>query len=88
MYKISKWFKLTCEDTSLLISEKMDHRLPLRKRWRAGLHLVICAACREYQNQLRTLRSLARCLGNADGPTDPSLKLSPEARERLKQSLK
>lgn len=88
MNKISKWLKITCEDISLLISEKMDHRLPLSKRWRAGLHLALCAVCREYQKQLRTLRSLARCLGKADGPTDPSYKLSPEARERLERSLK
>ncbi len=88
MHKVSKWLKITCEDTSLLISEKMDHRLPLRKRWRAGLHLAMCAMCREYHNQLKVLRSLARCLGKAEGPTDPSFKLSPEARERLKQSLK
>ena len=88
MHKITKWLKLTCEDTSLLISEKMDHSLPLSKRWRAGLHLAMCTVCREYQKQLWILSSLARCLGKAEGPTDPSFKLSPEAKERLKQSLK
>lgn len=80
--------KMRCEDTSPLISEMMDHTLPLSKRLRLGIHLAICKMCRAYQRQLETVRTLARDLGREDTPLGPEVKMSEDCRESLKAALK
>ena len=51
-----------CNDTTELISESMDYPISTYKRWRVGFHLALCEYCREYKNQLETLRQLAQGL--------------------------
>ena len=88
LMKLSAWLNATCKDTGPLVSETMDHSLPLSKRWRMKFHLAICEACRHYASQLKTLRALAERLGKEDAPADPATKLSPEAKEKIQQALK
>jgi len=88
MMKLTAWLNATCQDTSPLISEMMDHSLPFSKLWRLKFHLAICEVCRYYQDQLKMLRALAHRLGKEETPANPETKLSPEAKEKIQQALK
>ena len=90
--KLDMWIirklRLTCKDTSPLISELMDHNLPLGKRLRLRFHLGMCGVCRFYQNQLEVIRALARKLAEDDAPTQKEVILSEQAKTKIKDTLK
>jgi hypothetical protein len=90
--KLNTWMirklRLTCEDTSPLISELMDHNLPMGKRMRLKFHLAMCAVCRFYQKQLEIIRALARKLGGEETPTQHQVVLSEQVKTKIKNSLK
>ena len=80
---------LSCRDVTQLISESMDHSLPLRKRIGVRIHLLICLFCARYRRQLFLIREAARQLvaaGDVPGGPFPDV-LSEDARERIRQSL-
>ena len=85
---MNRWFKITCKDTTPLISELMDHKLPLGKRLRLKFHLGICGVCNLYKKQLEIIRALARKLGGEDAPTQKEAVLSENAKSKIKNSLK
>lgn len=87
MARITRWFGVTCEDTTPLISELMDHNLPLGKRLRLKFHLGMCGVCRIYEKQLEIIRALARKLGGDDAPTQKDAALSEQAKARIKAAL-
>lgn len=81
---------LSCRDVTRLLSESMDHSLPLGKRIGVRLHLLMCRFCARYERQLLLIRETARRLvateekpGAQTGET-----LSEEARERIRKSLR
>ena len=80
--------RITCEDTTPLISELMDHNLPLGKRLRLKFHLAMCQVCRFYQKQLQVIRSLARKLGGNEAPTQHQVVLTEQTKTKIKDSLK
>lgn len=81
---LKKLFKITCEDTSPLISERMDHELSFQKKWRVHLHLTMCRMCRLYQSQLIFLQKLA----NHVGETGMESKIFPTLKEETKRKIK
>ncbi len=83
-----KWLKATCRDTTPLISEMMDHTLPLGKRLRLKFHLAICDVCGFYKTQLETVRALALKLGEEEAPTQQQAILGEQAKTKIKDSLK
>ena len=80
-------FSPTCKQATRLQSEAMDRRLSIFERLGLRLHLSLCKWCRRYGEQLRFLRSVARKCQEHESWQEPH-RLSPEARERIKQSLK
>ncbi len=84
---ILKKFKLTCEDTSSIISESMDHRVPFGKRLRLKIHLALCEVCMYYKKQLETIRKLAQNLAREDTPANAGAALRPDTKERLKKMI-
>ncbi len=84
---MSRWLHITCQDTSPLISEMMDHSLPFSKRWRVKLHLAICEFCNYYKEQLEIIGILVHRLGEEEAPIYPEAKLSPEAKEKISKQL-
>lgn len=80
---------LSCRDVTRLISESMDHSLPLGKRIGMRIHLLICLFCTRYKRQLILIREAARRLVvEGDTPGGPFFGvLSEDARERIKHSL-
>jgi len=81
---------LVCRDVTRLISESMDHSLPLGKRIGVRIHLLMCTFCARYERQLvlirETVRRLVAAVEKPEGtPGEP---LSEEARERIKDFLR
>ena len=80
---------LSCKDVTRLLSESMDHSLPLGKRVGVRLHLLICKFCARYERQLLLIRETVRRLAAMeDTPGEPPAEtLSEEATERIRNSL-
>lgn len=81
---------LSCKDVTHLISQSMDHSLPLGKRIGVRIHLLMCRFCERYERQLLLIRAIVKHLvATHDTPEDPSGEiLSEETRERIRQSLR
>jgi hypothetical protein len=76
-----------CRDASRLQSQALDQSLSWPKRLGLRLHLLVCKWCRRYGKQIRFLRDVV--LDHPEEVNDVAPQtLSPEARERLKQSLR
>src|ERR1041384_3569390 len=75
-----------CKQASRLQSEAMDRPLSFFERFGLQIHLLLCRWCRRYGQQLRFLRKAAHQCANHD-QSESAHKLSPEARERIKQKL-
>lgn len=82
-----KLIQATCKDTGPLISEEMDHRLPLFSRWRLKFHLAICGVCQCYKGQLETLRALAIKLREEELRAQESTQLSVDAKNKIRHML-
>ena len=51
---------LTCKQVSELVSHSLDRSLGWLERWRLAMHLRVCEGCRNFQKQMRFLRTAAR----------------------------
>lgn len=80
---------LSCKEITHLVSESLDRPLPFRQRLAIRLHVLLCKLCNRYRRHLLFIRDTVRRhperLEYPDSPCPPPL--SPEARERIKQSL-
>src|SRR5215475_5314417 len=76
----------TCKEATRLQSAAMDRKLSKAERFGLRLHLLLCQWCRRYAAQLKFLRSAAHQCEEHLG-SELSQGLSPEARQRIKQSL-
>jgi predicted anti-sigma-YlaC factor YlaD len=61
--------KLTCQEVSRILSDGLDEAMPPSQRTRLRLHMVVCEACRNVEQQFDLLRRLVRRQG-PDGPDD------------------
>jgi hypothetical protein len=52
--------KPTCKEVHRLTSEGMDRELSLTERARMRLHMLTCSACRNFESQMRMLRTAMR----------------------------
>ena len=80
----------TCEEVTQLVSESMDRKLPLGKRLAMHVHFMGCRFCRRFRRQLLLIRKAGQQYKNSVGEEQDQSEhsLSPEAIERIKQSLK
>jgi hypothetical protein len=51
---------LTCKETSRLVSQGLDQRLPLGRRIAVRVHLAICTGCTHFSRQMALLRRALR----------------------------
>jgi hypothetical protein len=65
----------------------MDRKLPWYKRLRVRIHLRMCKYCHRFEQQLLAMQALSRHLHDHAEPLDPSIALTDEARERIRQTL-
>jgi predicted anti-sigma-YlaC factor YlaD len=61
--------KLTCKEVSRILSDGLDAEMAPPERARLRLHMVICEACRNVEQQFDLLRRLMKRQG-PDGPDD------------------
>jgi predicted anti-sigma-YlaC factor YlaD len=61
--------KLNCKEVSRILSDGLDEAMQPAERTRLRLHMVICEACRNVEQQLEMLRRLMHRHG-PDGPDD------------------
>ncbi len=82
-------FVPSCEQVSLLVSDSMEEKLPLRIKMRVAIHLLMCQWCRRFKQQLSQMRALIRkTRAEVDSvTTHPPVTLSDSARERMQRSL-
>ncbi len=87
--EIIRLLNLPCRDITALISRSMDENLPPSRRCAVKMHLCYCRACRRFSRQAQILRKAARVAGEAfhNVADADAVKLSPEARERLKRAI-
>jgi hypothetical protein len=76
-----------CREAGRLQAEALDHPLSLPQRLGLRLHLLLCKWCRRYGKQIRFLRQAVHERSDEVNEASPRT-LSPEARERLKRSLR
>jgi len=64
--------RLDCKAVSRLLSDGLDRELPATERARLRLHLAICEACRNVEEQMALLRRAMQRPGRSDdgGPGD------------------
>ena len=76
-----------CKTATRLQSEALDRELPLRRRFGLRVHRSLCKWCRRYGKQIDFLRKAAH--EHPDQTAEPvRQRLSDQARERIKQSLR
>ena len=86
---ILDFFDCHCKNTAKLVSESMDHRISITKRWKIKFHLALCKFCRQikYPEQLETIRSLAQALKKEDPEINDESQLKSSSKERMKKLL-
>ncbi|MGZ9163236.1 MAG: anti-sigma factor family protein [Candidatus Deferrimicrobiaceae bacterium] len=80
---------LSCKDVTRLLSESMDHSLPIGRRVGVRFHLLICKFCARYEGQLLLIRETVRRLAAMEDAYGflTIERLSEEAKERIRKSL-
>lgn len=80
---------LSCKEVSRLVSESLDRELSLGQRVSLRLHLLMCSLCSRFRRQMAFLHQAARAFGQAGEADELSaqIRLSSEARQRIKQAL-
>ncbi|HEV2765986.1 MAG TPA: hypothetical protein VGV38_23575 [Pyrinomonadaceae bacterium] len=79
----------TCKQMAPVMSESLERPLTLRERVTLKLHLWVCVWCVWYLEQLRAMKATLRARGAREGgdEVDSAVKLSEEARERIRRAL-
>jgi hypothetical protein len=78
---------MTCKDASRLISEGQERPLGRSERWSLRFHLWLCDNCRRFDRQIRFIRQAMQSLGSRVETDEQGPKLSPDAKDRIRQSL-
>lgn len=76
-----------CREAVRRKSAALDGHLTLPQRIGLNLHLLICKWCRRYSEQLDLLRQVSSRAPDQEASL-PTVRLTPEARERIRQKLK
>jgi predicted anti-sigma-YlaC factor YlaD len=77
---------VSCLRATELVSKSLETELSSREKFALRFHLSICTWCRRYRKQAGVIREALRQKAEADMGKGPGL--PPEARERIRQSLK
>jgi len=83
--KMAHHIMYNCKQTSRMVSDSMDMRLPLHQRIRIKLHLYMCKLCNNNYKQLRIIKQLTQF--KANNRDQGSCKLSTDASDRIKKKL-
>lgn len=88
-FNIWAWHNLPpCKEIVKLITASLDGKLSVWKTFIMKLHLFTCPPCQNFLSQLKFLRCALPIHDEKIADENSSVKLSDEARERLKNKLK
>lgn len=59
---------MSCKQATELMSQEQDRRLTFPERLSLRLHVLICAACSNYRQQMSALRDACRRFGSGGTP--------------------
>ena len=83
------WHNLPpCKDIVKLITASQDGKLSLWNRLIMKIHIRACAPCENFLDQLKFLRRALHKHDEQVSAENSPIKLSDEARERMKEKLK
>ena len=77
---------LNCKQASHLVSQSLDRRLSFAERFGLRLHLLICAGCRQFSQQLAFMRD-ALAHWHRKIESDASVTLPKDARQRIGEAM-
>ena len=77
---------MDCKQASQVISKALDRKLTLRERLALKFHLLVCNACKQFNQQLIALRSTFKKL-NAAIENDTNIQMPSETKNRLLKSI-
>ncbi len=81
--------RLKCNEAQELASLWMDQQIPLLKRIRLNIHLLLCDMCRNYVRHILLIRQIARqAIHKIDFWEDSKIGMTALAKERIKRKLK
>lgn len=80
---------LNCKEVSKLVSESLDHQLPLWKRLNLWMHLCMCGVCWGFRKALLRIHDEAHqhAVQIEQDSAEQEIKLSDESRARIKRVL-
>lgn len=79
---------LNCKETARLISDGLEHPIPLYSRMLLKMHLFMCSACTQYRRQIKALKNLiTQRVKSGKEISTPESSLSNEVRSRIKSAL-
>ena len=76
---------MSCKNKEKKISDLLDGKLSDKQRIILERHLSLCSGCKDYKNQLETLRSNVRSRERADMPRGYALEFSAKLWRRLQK---
>jgi hypothetical protein len=78
--------KLSCRDVSRLVSESMDHRLPISQTVEMKMHLFMCKFCSRFKKQVHSIQQVIRDNPNLIDEMDHG-GLSQAAKDRINRLM-
>ena len=82
-----KHWMFNCKKVTRMVSDSLDHKLPLYQRFGIRIHLMMCKLCSRYKDQLLLMRKIIGPKMMDKKETDLSIKLSSKVRERIKRLM-
>lgn len=82
------WLAPPCREVVRWASQDLDGVLTWHQRVRMRIHFLICNLCKRYQQQLAALRAVLRSDPERLLGDDAAQKLSPEAKQHIKDALR
>ena len=88
-FNLWAWRKLPeCKQMVKIITTSMDARLSWREWILMKVHLLSCDPCVNFLKQIKFIRTTLQHSDEHLAPQDSSVRLTDEARNRLKEALK
>jgi hypothetical protein len=77
---------LDCKQSSQIISLSLDRPLTMRERFALKLHLLICKYCKQFSQQIQTLR-VALKLSASKIENDDTIKMPATTKKRITDQI-
>lgn len=61
---------MNCREATRLMSEQQERELALRERLPLRLHVMMCTGCRNFGQQMHTIRQIARTYAKSEDKDD------------------